>query len=211
MAIHPWKAESSVTNLLNEVKQKNHPHLLEASIAISFNDSKPFDKQGKFNWGKSRKFSHSAKLWHPSDKKYDFEIVLPADAWYQVLNDYQREAWLDLHLCRFKPEYLPAMKEDEKGKFRPEKDQYGRISYTKDVKLDDEGNVIWKVERFDISVFAENVRNYGLWIEDIEEFGTALIEKEAKTTVVPNADVVFTPNIPDEENVPYEYFQKVKD
>ena len=90
------KAPPPVVDLLNEVKE-SHPQLELAKIAVCMADSKAFT-QGKLNLGKTLKFSEFNKIWQAT--KYDFCITLCVDVWYQILNDAQREALLDLHLTR---------------------------------------------------------------------------------------------------------------
>lgn len=213
MAINPWPAGNDVVNFLNMVKEKHHsPRLGEATIAVCFDDSKPF-KKGKFNWGKATKFSPIAKLFQHRDQKYDFLVVLPVDSWHEVLTGEQREALIDLHLSRFQPEYLPNFIE-ENGKKKPVKDKWGRIEYSKEVKCDEEGNTIWKVEPIDIFVISDNVRRYGPWCEELKMVREAIqknaIDNQPKEVIheaTPglfagtwrglraNADVEFRPNL----------------
>ena len=211
MSIPPWTAGPEVVTILEEVRAKNHNKRLEnAKVALCFNDSKPFIKE-RFNWGKASKFSSLAKLWHAKDKKYDFQILLPADGWYQVLQGEQREAWLDLHLCRFRPEMIPATVE-ENGKKKVIKDKFGRIEYTDEIRLDEQtGEPIWKVDPLDLHVFAENAKRYGVWCECLQEFKEALgHEKVHKGKITANAECSFKANVePDEEEVPYEYLKKI--
>jgi hypothetical protein len=202
MAKKPWPAGQEVVTLLDHIKHKNHERLELAKVAIAFIDAKAFVK-GRFNWGKSRKLSPVAKLWHHKDKVYDYEIILPADGWHQVLQGIQREAWIDLHLSRFRPEMIPAFIE-ENGKKKPVKDDFGRIEYTNEMKLDEEtGSPIWLCDPLDLHVFADNAARYGVWCEDLQDFKTALKEGDKDEEVnffqmgklTANADVVFTPNL----------------
>ena len=171
-----WQVPNDIRDFVNNIKDLNHPHLIQATFAIGFTDSKIF-KKGKFNWGKVSKFSKLNKLWHPKDLKYDFSIMLCADAWYKFLTAQQREAWVDLNLSRCKVEYEPVMVE-ENGKKKPVKDEWGRVEYTNKVKTDDEGNSIWKTSPLDIEVFSQNIKRYGLWCEDLVNLKHA-IEKNA--------------------------------
>lgn len=173
MAVNPWPAGDEVMRLMTEVKVKHHDERLgDTTVAMCFDDSKPF-KKGKFNWGKAMKFSPIAKLFQHKDKKVDFLIILCVDAWHEVLTGNQREALIDLHLSRFQPEYLPNFIE-ENGKKKPVKDKWGRIEYSKDVKRDEEGNIIWKVEPLDLFVLSDNVRRYGPWCEELKNFREAI-------------------------------------
>lgn len=239
MAKKPWPAADDVIQLMEYVKAKNHPLLIDANVALAFQDSKPFTKN-RFNFGKASKFSTLNQLWQ--GKKYIYQILLSADGWYQVLAGDQREAWLDLHLSRFHPEMIPDMEGGEadqdaadddapkkKGKAKkpkPKKDKFGRIVYTNDVKLDEEtGEPIWKVDPLDLHTFALNAGRYGLWCEDLQNFGEAVgandvPELELKPgNIIPNADCSFKPfaNRLDEiealgegGDAEYQYYQKMK-
>jgi hypothetical protein len=174
MATLPWPAGQDVLDLFTVVKEKHHhDRLFQAKIAVCFSETKPFIK-GRFNWGKVMKFSPLMKLWHPTHSKYDFMVILCADAWHSILNSYQKEALVDLHLTRCSVDYIPAMAVDEYGKNKVVKDEWGRIQYTNEIKFDDENNPKWKVLPLDILVFTENVLRYGPWSEDIHMFKEAL-------------------------------------
>lgn len=176
MAIPPWKVPSTVTELVNEVKDKHHPHLEDAKIAVAFDDSKPF-KADRLNWGKTQRFSDLNKLWQ-APQSYDFCIVIPSDVWHDILDASQKEAFIDLHLARCQVEYEPETIV-ENGKKKPVKDQHGRVKYTNEMKFDDNGNPKWKVLPLDLGVLTENVSRYGLWYHELAEFSEA-----AKTATV---------------------------
>lgn len=177
MAKNPWKAPFEVVELLNSVKEKYHqPRLANASIAICFEESKPFVRN-KLNLGKVAKFSPLARLWQGT--QHDFCLSIPMDLWHSVLKGSQREAYLDLQLTRCGVEYLPEEIEEEGGKKKKVKDEWGRIQYTKEIKTDDEGNPKWKVAPLDLEVFADNVRRYGLWSEALLDLKDAIITAPA--------------------------------
>jgi len=168
---NPWKAPQDVLGLINQVKDKFHAErLAEASIVAVFDDSKPFARN-KINLGKVNKFNHLARLWQ--NQKHDFCLVICADLWHDVLGNPEREALIDLLLSRCEVERIPETIE-ENGKKKPVKDEWGRIQYTKEVKLDDEGNPKWKVAPLDLELFAKNVRRYGLWLDDLLEMKEAI-------------------------------------
>lgn len=183
MAITPWQADNDVVNLFNDVKAKHHhPRLEHAKFAICFADSKPFVK-GRFNWGKLQKFSPLAKLWHPNNNKYDFQIVLCSTAWSNMLNMTQREALVDLHLTRCDVEYEPETTIDPiNNKVIPVKDEWGRPQMSNKVKYDEEGNCKWRIEPLDLYVFSQNVSRYGLWVEEILDFSKAIKSVENKSS-----------------------------
>lgn len=168
---NPWKAPQDVLELINHVKEKFHnERLAEASIVGCFDDSKPFVRN-KINLGKVAKFNHLARLWQ--NQKHDFCLVICADLWHDVLGNAEREALVDLLLSRCEVERIPETIE-ENGKKKPVKDEWGRIQYTKEIKLDDEGNPKWKVAPLDLELFAKNVRRYGLWLDDLLEMKEAI-------------------------------------
>jgi Putative phage metallopeptidase len=170
-----WHADKDILQILDKVKtQYHHPRLEQASVALCFNDSSPFLK-GRFNWGKTSKFSAVSKLFQ--DKKYDFLISLCGDAWHSVLASEQREALLDLHLTRCEAEYEAEIIE-ENGKKIPVKDKWGRIQYTNVMKVDDEGFPRWKVLPLDLDTFTENVVRFGCWCQNLLDFKSAIKQKE---------------------------------
>lgn len=172
MAVNPWKAPSDIVTLVAEIQNRHHlPRLADASIAVCIEDSKPF-VQNKLNLGRVTKFSPLAKLWQASP--HDFCLSVPSDLWHSVLKSEQREAYLDLQLARCAVEYIPETVE-ENGKKKPVKDEWGRVQYTQERKLDDSGNPKWKVVPLDLEIFAGNVRRYGLWHDGLLELQDAIV------------------------------------
>ena len=168
-----WQANSEVHKLVETIKIKNHlPRLQEAKVAVCFNDAKAFIGD-RFNWGKVAKFSPMAKIFQPEDRRYDFCVTIASDAWVAVLDEKQREALLDLHLERCQVEYVPVMIE-ENGKKIPVKDEWGRIQYTDQIKMDEDGIPKWKIVPLDLNVFQQNVWRYGCWCYDLADFKTAI-------------------------------------
>lgn len=166
-----WKAPTEVRQLLQAIKAKHHsPRLDECSIAICFDESKPFVKN-KLNLGKLSKFSITAKLYQMD--KHDFCLIIPSSLWQEMLNIDQKKAFLDLHLTRCSMEYVPETIE-ENGKKKKVMDEMGRIQYSKVPKYDAEGNIKWKVEPLDLEVFASNVSRYGLWQDELILFKEAI-------------------------------------
>lgn len=173
MAVNPWKAPAEIEALVNQVRQKYHSERLAgASLAICLDDSKPFVRN-KLNLGKISKFNPLAKLW--LSQKYDFCLSIPSELWHSVLKNDEREAYLDLQLTRCGVEYIPEEAEDEDGKMKVVKDEWGRIKYTNKPKTDDEGEPKWKVLPVDLEVLASNVRRYGLWYDGLSDLKDAII------------------------------------
>lgn len=174
MPVQHWAAPAEVVDLLLEVKEA-HPHLQQATFAVEFADSKPFIKD-RLNLGKLAKFSKSAKLWHAKDKKYDFHVSLCADVWYSVFKAAQHKPLIDLHLSRIKAEYEPEVVEVN-GKKEKVKDEWGRITYTNQMKHDDEGRPIWTVTPLDIKTITENISRFGLWYDELAILKEAVAAK----------------------------------
>lgn len=171
MGLNPWKASGEAVDLLLNVKEKYHnERLSEASIAVTFDDSKPFVRN-KINLGKVVKFNPLSKLWQ--NQKQDFCIVIPMDLWQSVLRQNQKEPYLDLMLTRCSVEFMPEIVEENGKKFK-NKDEFGRIQFTNVFKTDDDGNPKWKVLPLDIDLYTENVRRYGLWCDWITELKDAI-------------------------------------
>jgi hypothetical protein len=161
-----WKSPDEISSFVLTLAEKNHyPRLENATFAVAFDDSKPFVKN-KFNWGKVSRFSNFNRIWQAD--KFDFSIVLSSEVWVDVLNVEQREALLDLHLSSCVVEYVPQTVQEGKKK-KVVKDDWGRIQYTDEIKLDDNSTPKWYVTPLDFSAFAQNVSRYGLWCTDFCE------------------------------------------
>lgn len=166
-----WKAPKEIVELVNEVKNKHHvPRLLEANVAVALTDTKPF-KKNRFNYGNVVKFSTFNQMWQGA--RYDFCITLCATVWRDILTDVQRESLIDLLLERCSVEYEPETVE-ENGKKIVLKDDVGRIKYTDEIKVDEEGVPKWVVNPLDLHVFAQNAKRYGLWCDDLDEIKSAI-------------------------------------
>lgn len=170
-----WKATDDILELIDSVKKKHHcPRLQDADFVACFDDCKPFVKN-KLNLGKVSKFSNLAKLWQ--NKNHDFCFIIPIDLWRDILSkSEQKEAYIDLLLSRCTMEFMPSVVEVN-GKKEKVKDDWGRIQYTETPKLDSEGNYRWIVLPLDLEIYTENVRRYGLWLDQFLEFKSAIQEK----------------------------------
>lgn len=162
-----WKAPDNVFDLVNQIKLLSHPvlHNNLASIAVCFTDAKPFIKN-RFNWGNVTKFNDFNRIW--MGNKYDFCIHISSDVWHNILTNEQREALIDLHLERCKVEFVPQTIV-ENGKKIVVKDDLGRVQYTDEIKVDEDGNPKWVVEPFSLSIFAKNIKRYGLWCSMMDD------------------------------------------
>ncbi len=173
----PWKVPDDVSSLITEVRNKYHmPRLEDAKVVACFEDSRPFTKN-KPNMGKVVKFTPLAKLWHNSP--YDFCIVICADFWHDVLTRRdQREALADLLLSRCDVEYVPETV-TENGKKKPVKDEWGRVKYTNEIKLDKFGQPVWRISPLDLDVYSSNIRRFGFWFEEFRNLASAMKHAEA--------------------------------
>ncbi len=166
-----WKTPQNVLDLIKDVKQKHHhPRLEDATFSACFEDSKSF-VNNRINLGKTTKFSEFNKLWQ--ENSCDFCIILCTDVWHSLLIDSQREALIDLHLTRCGVDFIPEVIK-ENGKKKVVKDEFGRIQYTNQIKLDENGNPKWRIEFLDLVVFTKNVIRYGTWLEELIEFKKVL-------------------------------------
>lgn len=173
-----WLAPDNFFSLLDSIKTKYHSRLCtdvgDCKIALVLTDSKPF-LSGRLNWGKIKKFDKFSKLW--MNKDFDYCILMSSDVWNEILDSKQKEAILDLHLSRIEPKYEPNTV-IENGKKKVIKDEFGRIEYTSNIKLDKEGNPKWQVGPLDLQVFASNVRRFGFWCEELDNFKKIIADKK---------------------------------
>lgn len=169
-----WIAPDNVISMLNELKTSNHSRLItesgECGVTVVLADVKPFINN-RFNWGTVKKFSEFNRLFMPTP--IDFCIVVSSDAWHQILDNDQRKALIDLHLTRIEPEYLPEVNVVN-GKKKPVKDEFGRVVYSQELKLDENGQVKWKVNPLDLCTFIDNVVRFGCWAEELQNFKEAM-------------------------------------
>ena len=104
-----WKAGKEVMSIVQKLIADHHPHLalIEKDITVVFKD-KATEKCGLIIPGNTKKAPPLMRVL--TDKKFDYKFIieLGADAWNE-LDDKQRVALLDHHMCAMKVE------EDEKG------------------------------------------------------------------------------------------------
>ena len=166
-----WRAPSEVQDLILKVKAEHHsPRLDQGTLAVCFDDSKPYVKN-RINLGKLAKFTSIAKLYQRD--RFDFVLTVPSDLWSEVLTDERRrEAYFDLQLSRCDMEYIPEVIE-ENGKKVKVADESGHVKMTNEPKYDAEGNPKWKILPLDLTTFFGNVRRYGIWLDELEMLNEA--------------------------------------
>jgi hypothetical protein len=171
-----WLADSNLNLKLEELIQKYHHRLStpfgDCKVAVVLTDSKPFIEE-KINWGKVKKVDKFNKIWINKDLNYC--IIISSDL-LNILKEDQKEAILDLHLSRIRPQYQPK-KVIENGKKITVKDQFGRIEYTNDLKLNKDGSPKWLLDNVDLQVFGNNIKRFGFWCEDLMDFKEAIKNK----------------------------------
>jgi hypothetical protein len=161
----PDKAPDVVQDLARRLKEKNHsPRLDEASIAVCFEDSKPF-KKDRFNWGTVKKFPPLGKAF--PGERHDFVLIVPYAGW-EMFTENQKMAWLDLLLETCQVEYVPETVVENKKK-KPVIDEFGRKKYTSEIMRDKEGLPKWKKVPLDLPTYVSNVKRFGCWCPEIVE------------------------------------------
>lgn len=183
-----WVGDDLVQMKLANVKE-SHSRLEGAGVVICFADAKAF-KDGRMNWGKVAKTNPLTKALTANVGEFEFVITIPFETW-QFLNNEQKNALLDLHLSRCTPVYLPKT-EVVNGKKIPVQDEYGKIEYTDEYKLDKDGCIIWKVLQLDLPIFVDNVKKHGAWCHEMECIHVKPCDKPK--LVVPGHDIVVTCN-----------------
>lgn len=151
-----WLADSSVKSLMEEIRDKHHPHLLEARIAILFSDKRKVSGN-KITLGTAKKVSDEDKVL----SHFDFKIVLSAEDWADLTSN-EKEALLDHELSHCDVMREPVT-ETIGGKRQTVKDKYGRTVYSDEIKVDeDTGRPKWKIRSHDFENFAHIAERYGL-------------------------------------------------
>ena len=100
-----WKAGADVMKKVSGLIAKYHPHLalVEKEIAVVFRE-KASEKAGKVIMGATKKATPLLAVL--TDKKFTYRYIIEigADVWQHELDDKQRLALLDHHLCAMKVE-----------------------------------------------------------------------------------------------------------
>jgi hypothetical protein len=142
-----YKADADVMKIVTDLIAEYHPHLvlIEDDIGVVFRE-KSKEVAGFVIAGSTKKAP--ALLSVLTDKKftYKFVIEIGADAW-QALDDRQRKALLDHHLC--------AMKVEENA---------------------DTGEIKCTVRPYDFSGYKEEIERWGMW-RPMDDDTLSIIEK----------------------------------
>ena len=180
-----WPADSSVTGLLEQVRNQAHlPRLADVKVDVTLTDGPPFVKD-RINLGKVTKVPECYRM--RQKEPADFEITISGGVWGEMfVADKQRRALLDLHLTRIQPVFTPEIVVENKKRVIV-KDEFGRVQYSQDVKLDKNGEPIWRIDPIDIKTIMQNIRRYGFWFDDLQECRSVVLEIDPQISEVNNA------------------------
>jgi hypothetical protein len=103
-----WKAEKKVMKMVSDLIAQHHPHLvlIEEEIGVIFRE-KASEVAGVVILGKTKKAPSLLPVLTDKKFSYKFLIELGADEWNNSLDDRQRMALLDHHLCSMMAEEDP--------------------------------------------------------------------------------------------------------
>jgi hypothetical protein len=146
--------------ILREIRDKHHPDLWQANIALAWRKNFKRDVDGHLVLGRCVKASDLNRECAP----YDFVILL------------NREVWQD---SEFLPEKKRALVDHELC--------HAARAHGKDgePKEDERGRPIWRMRKHDIEEFREIVIRHGCYKRDLEEFGRALLAKQHQNPLLP--------------------------
>ncbi len=136
--------------MMRDLVRQYHPHLVEARIALAWQDGIKADKDDHLMLGNCRKASDLNR----ELAEWDFVIVLNREAWNDF-GDKQRLVLLDHELMHAADDC------DEDG----------------EQKQDERGRLVWRMRGHDIEEFHDIVKRHGAWKKDLETFAKALAEK----------------------------------
>lgn len=156
-----WLADKSVTDLLEEIRDEYHPHLMEARIAVLFSDKRKVSGN-MIILGCMKKVSGEDKVL----SNFDFKMVLSAMDWAE-LGSKQKRALIDHELSHADVERV-KLTEMVGGRKKPVKDEHGRVVYTQEIKYDDDtGRPKFKTKGHDFENFAHIAKRYGVEVAEV--------------------------------------------
>jgi hypothetical protein len=142
--------------LMEEIREKHHPELREANIALAWRLALKRDKDGHLILGKCVKASDLNKEFAP----YDFVILLNYEVWHDPEFDKPKKlALLDHELC-----HADVSLNKQFEKVRDERDR-----------------LVWRLRKHDIEEFRAVVERHGCYKRDLEEFAKVLLKKQGKS------------------------------
>jgi hypothetical protein len=130
-----WKADKKIMAMVSDLIAKYHPHLalIEDEIGVIFKE-KASEVAGVILLGKTKKAPSLMPVLTDKKFNYKFLIEIGADEWNNTLDDRQRLALLDHHLCSMMAEENP---------------QTGEIKYT--------------IRPPDFVGYVDEVKRWGMW------------------------------------------------
>ena len=162
-----WEAADDIRTIVSNVKAEYHPHLASASIWVLINDSKCI-VDNRLVKTETRKCTKTEKL----KTGHDFKIIIRMTAW-SILTEGQRRIAIDEALCRCGVRYMPQTK-TVNGKEQVVYDDIGRVIYTNEIAIDDEGVPKWKINHLDAEVYFALIQRHSVYNESIENIERAL-------------------------------------
>ena len=140
--------------ILREMREKFHPDLSKARIALAWRKKLKRDRDGHLILGKCVKASDLQR------ELVDWDFVI-------LLN---REVWFD---DGFKPEKKRALVDHELCHADAARDKDGFP------KRDERDRFVWRTRKHDIEEFRDIVKRHGCYKADLEEFAKALLAKRS--------------------------------
>lgn len=179
-----WEAPEEIRQLVGEIKEAYHPHLILAKIWVLINDASPIVENQLVPMVTSR-CTKTEKL----KSGNDFKIIVVAEAW-GLLTTQQKRVAIDEALCHCGVQYVPLTQKINK-KDEVIKDEIGRIIYTDVIATDGEGLPKWKMNRPDASIYFGLIQRHEVYSEALENVQNALEKKPIKkimAAIQPDAD-----------------------
>jgi hypothetical protein len=156
--------EPELYDLLRELVESYHDHLINARISLAWCYSWKPDADGQLILGKCKKAADLDRQLHDRD----FIILLNQQAWYGAgFDDRKRWALLDHELCHADVEV------DSEG----------------EQVVNAAGRPVYRIRRHDLEEFQAIVQRHGCWKADIEEFAKEAL-KRGKTPLLADQDDV---------------------
>lgn len=144
--------------IMEQLLEKNHGHLSDASIAIAWRLGWRPDVDGHVRLGQCRK---RGDLDRELDG-FDFVILLNEEYW-KGLNDDQKRAIIDHELCH------AQIVRDADG----------------EAKRDDRGRLVCRIRKHDVEEFRDIVERHGLYTADLAEIAQAAINDAQRPLLNP--------------------------
>lgn len=155
--------------LMHEIINAHHHHLIDAKIALAWRYGWNEDKDGRLKLGQCRKADDVSRDLHG----YDFIIFLNYEAWNKAsFTELQMRALIDHELCHAEVD----LNEDDEP------------------KVDTAGRTVYRIRGHDVEEFHEIAARYGGWTQGLEQLAKAAVERSKRplldTPQNPATDVI---------------------